>query len=277
MKPAHVHLISAVLAELQGLPDGPAPRRLRLLDVGCGYGGLISDLLQVFTSIPDLELEVYGFEVSDHRGSTPGYFERVAEQLGSRWPGVDWGDRIRLGEGSSQWPFPSGFFDLAVSNQVVEHVENLELFFGETRRVLRPGGRSIHFYPSRAVLVEPHCGVPGAHWIEDGRGRRRWLAWLSAAGFGKYRRYRQDLGCALPEFCEEFSDYLRRYVYFRSNREIRALGRLHSQRCGFKYDGALARRALSDDWEPYAYRLAPVFRSRSLVSPFACSTLVQSM
>ncbi len=40
-------------------------------------------------------------------------------------------------------PLPSGQFDLVVSGLVLEHLRELGGFFGEARRVLRPGGRAV--------------------------------------------------------------------------------------------------------------------------------------
>jgi malonyl-CoA O-methyltransferase len=40
-------------------------------------------------------------------------------------------------------PFPAATFDLVVSGLVVEHLRDLDLFFGGARRVLRPRGRAI--------------------------------------------------------------------------------------------------------------------------------------
>ena len=40
-------------------------------------------------------------------------------------------------------PFPDGAFDLVVSGLVLEHLRDLARFFGESRRVLRPGGRAV--------------------------------------------------------------------------------------------------------------------------------------
>jgi malonyl-CoA O-methyltransferase len=40
-------------------------------------------------------------------------------------------------------PFAAGSFDLVVSGLVLEHLGDLDRFFGEARRVLRPGGRAV--------------------------------------------------------------------------------------------------------------------------------------
>src|SRR5687768_8502138 len=39
-------------------------------------------------------------------------------------------------------PFPGETFDLVVSGLVLEHLRDLDAFFGEARRVLRPRGRA---------------------------------------------------------------------------------------------------------------------------------------
>jgi malonyl-CoA O-methyltransferase len=40
-------------------------------------------------------------------------------------------------------PFADGAFDRVVSGLVLEHLKNLGAFFGEARRVLKPGGRAV--------------------------------------------------------------------------------------------------------------------------------------
>jgi ubiquinone/menaquinone biosynthesis C-methylase UbiE len=39
-----------------------------------------------------------------------------------------------------RWPFRKNYFDVVVSNQVIEHVVDLDHFLGEVFRVLKPGG-----------------------------------------------------------------------------------------------------------------------------------------
>jgi SAM-dependent methyltransferase len=56
--------------------------------------------------------------------------------------------------------FDDGFFDLVFSCQVLEHVSDYRSALGEMRRVLRPGGVSLHIFPSRYRLLESHFHVP---------------------------------------------------------------------------------------------------------------------
>jgi SAM-dependent methyltransferase len=49
-------------------------------------------------------------------------------------------DQFHPIEAGSRWPIPDASVDLAVSDYVLEHVENPDQFFSECHRVIRPGG-----------------------------------------------------------------------------------------------------------------------------------------
>ncbi len=49
-------------------------------------------------------------------------------------------DEFRLIEPGAPWPLADASVDLAISDYVLEHVEDPEAFFAECRRVIRPGG-----------------------------------------------------------------------------------------------------------------------------------------
>ncbi|UCD99160.1 MAG: class I SAM-dependent methyltransferase [Chloroflexota bacterium] len=60
-------------------------------------------------------------------------------------------------------PLPSGSFDLILSHEVLEHVQNDRACVEEMVRVMRPGGRMVVFVPNRGYPFETH----GIYW----RGR----------------------------------------------------------------------------------------------------------
>jgi len=57
-------------------------------------------------------------------------------------------------------PLPDNSFDLILSNEVLEHVEDDDLAVQEMIRTLKPGGRLVMFCPNRGYPFETH----GMYW-----------------------------------------------------------------------------------------------------------------
>ncbi len=53
------------------------------------------------------------------------------------------GVKIRKADLEHKWPFPNQTFDVVISNQVIEHVHDLDNFISETKRVLKSGGYAV--------------------------------------------------------------------------------------------------------------------------------------
>ncbi len=108
---------------------------------GCGVGMYLSHLAQDAHQAVGLDIE----------------FERTldAQKLAPQ---------VVCGKGETL-PFPSGYFDLILSHEVLEHVEDDLLAIREIVRTLRPGGRLVLFVPNRGYPFETH----GIYW----RGKYR--------------------------------------------------------------------------------------------------------
>jgi len=113
-------------------------------------------------------------------------------------------------------PFDSGAFDLVLSNQVFEHVPDMEVAVHEIARVLRPGGIALNVFPDRGVWREGHCGIPFLHWFpKHSRVRLYYAATLRALGMGYFKK---DL--SVMRWSRDFCEWLDKWTYYRSRREI---------------------------------------------------------
>jgi len=60
-------------------------------------------------------------------------------------------------------PFPDNSFDLMLSHEVIEHVQDDRAAIAEMVRTLRPGGRVVVFCPNRGYPFETH----GIYWRDE--------------------------------------------------------------------------------------------------------------
>ncbi|MFC1665513.1 class I SAM-dependent methyltransferase, partial [Pseudomonadota bacterium] len=61
--------------------------------------------------------------------------------------------------------FQDNYFHYTFSNQVFEHVRDIDSVAGEIARVTKVGGIGFHVYPSHRRIVEGHLYMPFVHWM----------------------------------------------------------------------------------------------------------------
>ena len=122
-------------------------------------------------------------------------------------------------------PFPNGTFDLVLSNQVFEHVEDLDFVLAEIARVLKPSGHLLALFPSADIIREGHCGIPLLHWFPKGSRIRYYYGLaLRSMGMGYFTR-----GKSRRQWVADFLIWLDQYTFYRPRREIlRSFGRHYS-------------------------------------------------
>jgi SAM-dependent methyltransferase len=118
-------------------------------------------------------------------------------------------------------PFPDQQFDLVVSNQVFEHVSDLNGAVAEIHRVLKSEGHMLALFPHAGVLWEAHMSLPLTHWFP--RGSKMRLLWTFAwrcLGFGKHKA-----GKSRWAWTQHVLSWTDRFCFYRSREEIeRSLG-----------------------------------------------------
>lgn len=178
-----------------GRPD------FKALDYGCGAGEIVA-------AMRCNGLEAFGCEAFYEGGDTS---QSVPDAIRDRVLRME-GDRI---------PFPDATFDLVVTNQVLEHVADLDIALGEIARVLKPGASCLAMFPHLEVWREGHCEMPFVHRMPRAI-RIPYAAALRAIGLGVNRDDLSPIAWA-----RNFFDWRDRWCHYRPLATIRETFRNH--------------------------------------------------
>jgi len=120
------------------------PQALNLPEIRTGSGGVA----HYFANHESLHCEVVVVDAVDQRLLTDGYtFKQVSD---------------------TSLPFPDGYFDVVITNHVIEHVGDQlaqRHHLHEVRRVLNDEGVGYLAVPNRWMLVEPHYRLAFLSWL----------------------------------------------------------------------------------------------------------------
>lgn len=166
----------------------------RVLDYGCGAGAVVK-------AGRAAGLEIYGTDV---------FYGGAATRPDPDDPAI--GEMI-----GGRIPFPDGFFDLVVNNQVMEHVDDLDAVLAEIARVLKPGGTVLSLFPSRDVWREGHIGIPFSHRLPKGSKLRFLYTWaLRSLGAGTWK----EQAPTARQWAVDKLDWIDRWTRYRPRRAI---------------------------------------------------------
>lgn len=229
----HEHLLSIINTEL-GRFD--SHQTVRLLDIGCGDGKLITYLMNNLPKLhPTIDWQIYGFDVHDHGIQQDGFLDKAISKLSMCSPGIPWGERIESISADDPWPYEDEQFDVIISNQVVEHVNDHDMFFSEVNRTLKHGGYSVHLFFLKDYIYEGHVRLPFVHRIYNYDFLRAYIELLSRLGLGNYRAHHKKIGISLDEFAEKQADLMTYFTNHISYFEVLRLTKKHKMRASFRY------------------------------------------
>ncbi|MGF9758196.1 class I SAM-dependent methyltransferase [Microvirga sp. 0TCS3.31] len=209
----------------------------RFLDFGCGT----ADLAAIAVGHG---YDAYGVDTFLGVGDSSENLKIATGRIGSRAMAIDPDKRM---------PFEDSFFDIVASNQVFEHVPELDGICSEIARVTRPGGILLALMPTSEVLWEDHLKMPWVHRLPVGSERQRMLVKaFRQMGFGTARQASDD------EWLNRADTILREEVFHRPVRE---------------YVSAFSKnfRLLAEDepaWARYRIKRHPLLKYSSALSEF---------
>ncbi len=219
----HEHLARAMSEEIK-LRDFDHNVPIRVLDAGCGQGVLTAKLQEVLPSLTGHMIEVYGLDVNDSYVQKSGFISKAEEAL-STVAGSSGNQRIHLISSHTIWPFDDGFFDVVVSNQVLEHVRDIDMFIGEVARVVKPDGLSLHLFPLKQCVIEGHLGIPFVHRVRTSTVRRGLIRAWARFHMPKYGPLQRTPGISLNDYVNSRSSYIVHETSYRSLRDFERVAR----------------------------------------------------
>lgn len=206
---AFLHLRNVLATEAARFPAG---NTVRILDAGCGDCRLIAYLNETLPLVtPGRDYEFYGFDLQDFWPIEN--FGHAMSRLELSHPETPWDSRISRIGAESPWPYSDGSFDIIISNQVGEHVQDHDRFFCEVSRCLHPTGFSVHLFPLKHVLMEWHVLMPLAHRIGNFDLLRSMMTLYGRLGGGVFRDHRNraeldKLTAGHAEYVIRFTNYI---------------------------------------------------------------------
>ena len=172
--------VIAFLKEYQE-KQGLEPNQINVVDWGCGRGRSVAKLRELGFNAFGVEIDrrtmQNGFDLLKSRGMEPESVLRHFDEISH---------------------FDDGYFDFVFSEQVLEHVENIDDVATEMGRLTKLDGVGFHQFPGSKTVEEVHLFQPLIHWLPKNIIRRIaifcWLllgrgpnTWPEAKGKSRWR------------------------------------------------------------------------------------------
>jgi ubiquinone/menaquinone biosynthesis C-methylase UbiE len=234
-----IEKLSALLKILK-LPTAP---QLSCLDFGCGSGDKVKFLR-------DCGYNFVGCDIAFKEGEFTIALEKESIIK-------------RISTNPYKLPYPENHFDFVLSDQVFEHVLDYDKALSELSRVMKSGSPSLHIFPSKWKVFEPHTGTPFGGAINF----YLWILFWALLGVNK-RGHKNISRFAIAKLDY---DYIKQNTNFISGSEIRRL----FQRSGFtiKYCNHKAIKLSSNSFIskfvsliPLSSKLSQIFGGRFIIA-----------
>ena len=197
-----------IARRLQEISNG---QTVRVLDLGCGDGTMIEQLL-------NYGYELYGYDL-------PSRSEQLRKRLLKVF-GTSYHDHIRIADSERSIPFEDACFDIIYANSVFEHVRFLDNIVSECARVLKPTGVLLTNFMLANGIVGDHIHAPFAHFMPRGRMRVRYLQLSYGLGLFPKRRGKSALESAVIQ-----DNYMQEHCHYYFMGDVVATANTYFRSC----------------------------------------------
>ena len=180
----------------------PKSEGLKVLDFGCGNGEIVELLRDNGINSYGVDIYFQGIpdSLKDNKLFKSGYIKAIYDKDGL--------------------PFPEKYFDVIISNQVFEHVKDLDSLIESLDKILNDNGIMYHHFPIMEVWRENHTGIPFLHWFKSGSKFRYYYSLiLRSFGMGFHKdQWNTKIGWVNHKL-----DYLDKLCFYRKYSRIKEI------------------------------------------------------
>ncbi len=193
----------------RGLP----PEDVNVLDWGCGRGQGVIVLRELGYNVVGADIDIGNL--------------RNARSLYVKL-GLKWEELLHPLNADAQSSFPDNHFDFIFSQEVIEHVEDLDSTATELARITRQGGVHLHLYPAHLEIIEDHLHMPLIHWFPKNWMRKAAIALAMLLNF--HPDWPESNGKSFRDRLDCYFEYSVKHTFFRARDQVQ---RVFSS-CGFE-------------------------------------------
>ena len=176
-------------------------KNLKILDWGCGKGELVKFLNLKGYNCYGLEIESNN-KVKNHLDLLKNDFIK---------------DKISYINDNNKTEFASDYFDVVITNQVIEHMSNKDKFIYELKRILKSGGYSYNILPAKFRIIEVHLKMPFIHWFPKNIFRKYLISFFNIF---KLRHWLECKNLSFNQQVNYYYDYSIKKTFYLSANDL---------------------------------------------------------
>ncbi|KAF0111144.1 MAG: Ubiquinone/menaquinone biosynthesis methylase-like protein [Chloroflexi bacterium] len=114
---------------------------------------------------------------------------------------------------SGRTVYADEFFDFLMSDNVLEHVSNIQVAMDEIGRVTAANGSGYHIFPAQWQIIEGHLFMPFVHWIPQGLFRKAVISLFVKLGIEP--KWKELEGRSNNEKVDTYYKYSKDNIFYR--------------------------------------------------------------
>jgi len=133
---------------------------------------------------------------------------------------------LELFDKNGRISFPENYFDFVFSNQVFEHIEDINKVIKEIFRITKENGEGFHIFPVKWGLLEGHLYMPFIHWIPKNNLRKFLIFLFVSIGLEpRDPRWKETIGKNKKVRAETYYKYSINKTFYRNSSELESVFR----------------------------------------------------